>query len=94
MMRVAAIVPAAGKGRRIKSKIDKPYLEICGKPILAHTLLRLSRNKRITEIIVALDRKKIETFRQKVVRRFDIKKIKDSPNRKTVLLVGLEVPSR
>ncbi|MBU4312643.1 MAG: 2-C-methyl-D-erythritol 4-phosphate cytidylyltransferase [Candidatus Omnitrophica bacterium] len=75
-MRVAAIVPAAGKGRRIKSKIHKPYLEICGKPILAHTLLRLSRNKHIDEIIVAVNKKKIKTFRRGIVDRFNIRKIK------------------
>lgn len=70
-MRVAAIVPAAGKGRRIKSKIDKPYIKLCGRPILAHTLARLSKNRHIKEIIVAVDKKNIAK-----VKRFRIKNIK------------------
>lgn len=75
-MRVAAIVPAAGKGRRIKSKIDKPYIELCGKPIIAHTLLRLSGNRYINEIIVVVNRKRIKTFKRRIVDRFDIKKVR------------------
>jgi 2-C-methyl-D-erythritol 4-phosphate cytidylyltransferase len=75
-MRVAAIVPAAGKGRRIKSKIDKPYIELCRKPIIAHTLLKLSNNTNIDEIIVSVRKEKIAKFRRDVIRRFNIKKIK------------------
>ena len=70
-MNVAAIVPAAGKGRRIKSKIDKPYIKLCGKPILAHTLARLSKNKHIKEIIVSVDKRHIAR-----VKRFKIRNIK------------------
>ena len=75
-MRVAAIVPAAGKGRRIKSKIDKPYIELGGKPIIAHTLLRLSGNRYINEIIVVVNKKRIKTFKRRIIDRFDIKKVK------------------
>ena len=75
-MRVAAIVPAAGKGRRIKSRIQKPYIELCGKPILAHTLLRLSSSSLISEVIVAVDAKKVATFKRDIINRFRIKKIK------------------
>ncbi|MEE8317287.1 MAG: 2-C-methyl-D-erythritol 4-phosphate cytidylyltransferase [Candidatus Omnitrophota bacterium] len=75
-MKVAAIVPAAGKGRRIKSKIEKPYIEFCGKPILAHTLLKLSRNTLITEIVVAVNRKKVDIFRRRIINRFRIKKVR------------------
>ncbi|MFC1621448.1 2-C-methyl-D-erythritol 4-phosphate cytidylyltransferase [Candidatus Omnitrophota bacterium] len=70
-MNVAAIVPAAGKGRRAKSKIDKPYIKLCGKSILAHTLARLSKNKHIKEIIVSVDKKHITK-----VKGFRIKNIK------------------
>ncbi|MFC1666845.1 2-C-methyl-D-erythritol 4-phosphate cytidylyltransferase [Candidatus Omnitrophota bacterium] len=74
-IKVAAIVPAAGKGRRIKSKIEKPYIKLCGKPILAHTLLILSRNKLINEIIVAVSKKRIDKVRREIINRFKIKKV-------------------
>jgi len=67
-MRVAVIIPAAGRGRRIKSNIKKPYIKINGRSILTHTLKRFLYNKDITEIVIAVD--KDDVFR---VRR-DIKK--------------------
>ncbi|MBU1006797.1 MAG: 2-C-methyl-D-erythritol 4-phosphate cytidylyltransferase [Candidatus Omnitrophica bacterium] len=75
-MRVSAIIPAAGKGRRIKSKIDKPYIELLGKPILAYTLLRLSRSNLIDEVIVAADREKVKFLERNIIDRFNIKKTK------------------
>ena len=75
-MKVAALVPAAGKGRRITSRIEKPYIKLYGKPILAHTLLRLSKNRYIDEIIVAVNRKKISKVKREIIRRFKIKKVR------------------
>ena len=43
-MKVAAIIPAAGKGRRLKSNIDKPYIKINNKPLIAYTLSKFSKN--------------------------------------------------
>ncbi|MBU3911645.1 MAG: 2-C-methyl-D-erythritol 4-phosphate cytidylyltransferase [Candidatus Omnitrophica bacterium] len=75
-MRVAAIVPSAGKGTRIKSRIEKPYIDINGKPILAWTLLRLSRNSNIEEIIVAVSGNRIEDAQRGIIDRYRIRKIK------------------
>ena len=33
-----AVVLAAGKGSRMGTKIQKQYLEICGKPVLYYSL--------------------------------------------------------
>jgi len=73
-MKVAALVPAAGKGKRIKSKIEKPYIKLCGRPILAHTLLRLSKNRYIDEVVVAVNRNKIPKVKREILGRFKIKK--------------------
>ena len=75
-MKVAAIVPAAGRGKRIRSKIQKPYIELCGKPIIAHTLLKLSKNKSIAEIIVAVNRKSVDKVKRDIIAKFRIKKTK------------------
>lgn len=37
-MTAAAIVVAGGSGRRMKGRVAKQYLPLCGMPILAHTL--------------------------------------------------------
>jgi len=54
-IRVAAIVPAAGKGRRFKSKTRKLLVPVAGKPLLAHTLINLKKSFPFTEIILAVD---------------------------------------
>jgi 2-C-methyl-D-erythritol 4-phosphate cytidylyltransferase len=74
-MKVAAIVPSAGKGSRLKSRIQKPYIELADKPILAHTLARLSKNKRVKEIILAVAKEKI-TPAGKLIRKYGIKNVK------------------
>jgi len=74
IMKVAAIVPAAGKGRRFKSRLDKPYIKLRGRPILAHTLLRLSKNKYITQVIVAVNKNKLQKARREIINKYGIKK--------------------
>lgn len=53
-MYVAAIVPAAGRGRRMGMGQNKAFLPLQGMPVLAHTLRVLGTCKSIDEIIVAV----------------------------------------
>ncbi|VFP83364.1 2-C-methyl-D-erythritol 4-phosphate cytidylyltransferase [Candidatus Erwinia haradaeae] len=53
-MDLIAIVPAAGKGCRMKSQFPKQYLTICGKTILEHSVNVLLQNPKINRVIVAL----------------------------------------
>lgn len=41
MSQLWLIVPAAGQGRRMGAALPKQYLDIAGRPVLAHTLARL-----------------------------------------------------
>jgi 2-C-methyl-D-erythritol 4-phosphate cytidylyltransferase len=48
-----AIVVAGGKGTRIRSTVPKQYLELCGLPVLMHTLNAFYRySQNITVILV------------------------------------------
>lgn len=51
-MKVAAIVAAAGKGERLKSKVHKPFVALGKDPILLHALKVLDNSSPIGEIIV------------------------------------------
>ncbi len=75
-MKVAALVPAAGKGRRITSRIEKPYIKLYGRSILAHTLIKLSKNRNIHEIIVAVKRSKISKVKREIIKKFKLKKVR------------------
>lgn len=75
IVKVAAIVPSAGKGKRLKSHIEKPYIGLKDKPILAHTLTALSRNKNIHEIIVAVAKGKIGRIKG-IIKQYRLDKVK------------------
>ncbi|MDK2798374.1 MAG: 2-C-methyl-D-erythritol 4-phosphate cytidylyltransferase [Tepidiphilus sp.] len=53
-MRVTAIVPAAGVGRRSGLALPKQYAELAGRPLLWHTLARLAEPAWIGRVLVAL----------------------------------------
>jgi 2-C-methyl-D-erythritol 4-phosphate cytidylyltransferase len=51
-LRTGVIIPAAGAGRRMGA--SKAFLELAGRPVLAHTLAPFLREPRITHVVVAL----------------------------------------
>ena len=59
-MKVAAIIPAAGQGRRLGSKTFKPFVRIFGKPLLVHTLESLKESFNFSEIIIATAPSRLE----------------------------------
>lgn len=50
----AAVIVAAGLGRRMKSRISKQYLTLHGKPIIAHTLSTFLKIDTLQSIIVVV----------------------------------------
>lgn len=62
-MSVTAIVPAAGRGARMKGDIPKQFLLLAGKPILIHTLNKLSRCK-VDEMVIVVQEEKMDLARR------------------------------
>lgn len=52
--RAWAVVPAAGRGRRMAGAVPKQYLVLAGKPILQHTVERLVGHPRVRGVVVVL----------------------------------------
>jgi 2-C-methyl-D-erythritol 4-phosphate cytidylyltransferase len=48
------VLPAAGAGRRMQSAVPKQYQSLLGKPLLQHTLERVSTNPVFTRTVLAL----------------------------------------
>ena len=72
---VAAVIPAAGRGERLKAGKPKPFVSILGKPLLAHTLLALDRAYRFTEIIVAADSSRLDET-VVLLRKYGLRKVR------------------
>lgn len=49
-----ALIPAAGCGARMGGAIEKQYLELSGVPMIAHAMMVLAREPRISRIFVVL----------------------------------------
>ena len=75
-MYVTAVVLAAGKGLRLKSKISKPLIKIDSKPLIIYSLNTLSKHPYIKDIIVVANRRNLQDIRNKI-KQYRIDKIKD-----------------
>ena len=69
----SAILVAAGKGARMGAGVDKLFLEVAGRPVIAHTWRRFDESSGISEIIVVVRRGRQNTF-LKVAEQFQFKK--------------------
>src|SRR6185503_1239901 len=50
----SAIIVAAGKGTRMGPDIDKLFLELAGRPVVAHTWQRFADARCIDELVIVV----------------------------------------
>lgn len=74
--RCAAIVLAAGQGKRMHSDIPKQYLLIRGKPVLYYAL-KVFQDSFVDRIILVTSESDIEYCRQNIVEKYDFHKVTD-----------------
>ncbi len=74
-MKVAAIIPAAGVGRRMQQNTPKQYLTLGGRPILATTLSIFEQMPEITEITVVAQPAALDFCQNRVIAPFGFKKV-------------------
>ncbi len=60
----SAIIVAAGLGKRFGGKTPKQFLEILGKPVVVHTMLRFEACPLVDEIILVLPAEQKAAFLQ------------------------------
>lgn len=51
---ISAIIVAAGRGTRMGANIDKLFLEVAGRPVVAHTWARFDSANCIDEIVIVV----------------------------------------
>ncbi|CAN5383589.1 2-C-methyl-D-erythritol 4-phosphate cytidylyltransferase [soil metagenome] len=69
-----AIIAAAGQGKRFGAEKPKQFLEICGKPLVIHTLQKFEICSAIDEIILVLFAEEIENFKP-IAEKYNLKKL-------------------
>lgn len=69
----AAIIVAAGKGTRMGADVDKLWLEVAGRPVVAHTWNRFNEAACIQEIILVVREGRQPLF-EELAARYSFKK--------------------
>ena len=75
-MKATVLVPAAGMGRRMGASINKQYLDLAGRPILAHTLALFQQHPSIDSIYPILPADEISYCQAHIVDRYGLSKVR------------------
>jgi 2-C-methyl-D-erythritol 4-phosphate cytidylyltransferase len=75
-VRVAAIIPAAGRGERLQSRQPKPFVRVGGKPLLVHALLTLIKAFDFEEVVVLADKRQFSRMRRMLSRHRMLKSVR------------------
>jgi 2-C-methyl-D-erythritol 4-phosphate cytidylyltransferase len=71
---VAVIIPAAGEGRRFGAGQPKQLTDLCGWPILAHTLSRFDQTVAVDRVVLTVPYGRIKQVREEVVEPYGFTK--------------------
>ena len=71
-MKVGAIIPAAGRGKRIGASVPKQFLEIQGKPLLHHTLTVFASCKLIDYVVLVMPRADVDEMGKDWLNKYEI----------------------
>src|ERR1700682_6230474 len=68
MIRITAILPAAGLGTRMGAETPKQFLELDGEPVLIFTLRRLATCPAITGVVIATRAEEVDSIAARVAK--------------------------
>ncbi|HEY5672344.1 MAG TPA: 2-C-methyl-D-erythritol 4-phosphate cytidylyltransferase [Malonomonas sp.] len=75
-MKATVLIPAAGMGRRMGASINKQYLDLAGKPILAHTLALFEQHPLVEHIYPILPPDEIAHCQQQIIDYYGFAKVR------------------
>lgn len=75
-MKATVLIPAAGMGRRMGTTVNKQYLDLAGKPILAHTLALFDQHPQVEHIYPILPADDIDYCRQQIIEPYRFSKVR------------------
>ena len=72
--RTAAVILAAGSGKRMNAGVKKQYMEIAGRPVLSYSL-KAFEESFIDEIILVVSQDEIDQIKEDYVNRYGFHKV-------------------
>jgi 2-C-methyl-D-erythritol 4-phosphate cytidylyltransferase len=73
-LKAVAVIASAGMGLRLGGR-KKNYLEIAGRPVLAHTLSAFEKSPLVGGVVVVVPASDIDYCETRIVKRFGFKKV-------------------
>ncbi|MBN2790845.1 MAG: 2-C-methyl-D-erythritol 4-phosphate cytidylyltransferase [Candidatus Delongbacteria bacterium] len=77
MKKVTVIITAAGSGKRMNSHTKKQYLEIQGKPVLAHSVKIFNNIDTVNDIVIVCPAEDIDFVGSEIVEKYGLGKVID-----------------
>lgn len=71
-----AIVLSAGKGKRMRSSVEKQYIELYNRPIIYYTLETFQASAVIDDIVLAVGKGQAEDVHKNIVKKYNFSKVK------------------
>jgi len=75
-MFISAVIVAAGKGTRMNMDLNKQYIDICGKPVIAITLEAFESCGMVNEIILVVNEQDIIFCKDCILDEYGLNKVK------------------
>ena len=72
--KTAAVVLAAGQGKRMKSSVQKQFMELAGKPLIVHALKRFQESD-VDQIVLVTGREELSYCKNEIVAAFGFSKV-------------------
>lgn len=72
----SVVIVSAGRGNRMKCDINKQFLKIGGKEVIAHTIEKFYNNKNIGEIIIVVREDEKEFLQENIINKYGYKNLK------------------
>ncbi|MBW2605456.1 MAG: 2-C-methyl-D-erythritol 4-phosphate cytidylyltransferase [Deltaproteobacteria bacterium] len=70
---VSAIIVASGKGIRMKGTMRKQYLDLAGRPVLAHSIMAFDSCSLVEEIFLVVPKEDVEYCQNKILSLLHLK---------------------
>ena len=72
----SVVIVSAGKGSRMKADINKQFLKLNQKEVIAHTIDKFYNNENIDEIVVVVREDESDFFKEHIIDKYKYENIK------------------
>lgn len=73
--KTSAVVVAAGNGSRMNSTVKKPFMDLCGRPLITYCLDALEKSQLIDSIVLVINKQDIGYVKDDIIAKFGYRKI-------------------